>query len=95
MELENKFKQERRKMFTKAFIVVAVLLIIAGIIIQVNINRVEKLIESEYEQYIGDTIVFNKDTLEIVNYEILSDSFVLSDGSKISTAYGKLKLLKH
>lgn len=39
---------------------------------------------SEYEEHIGETCTINKDTLIIVDYSLLKESFTLSDGREVN-----------
>lgn len=63
------------------------LMIILAIILSSIFNDVETEIDDkklEYEKYIGETVIIEKDTLTIVDYSIMGDNFTLSNGLNVN-----------
>lgn len=46
-------------------------------------TKIEKEKDS-YERYIGKKMILDKDTLTIINYSIISETFTLSNGQKVT-----------
>lgn len=62
-------------------------LIIGIILILMIFNSVTKTSDSlkkEYEPEIGKQFILDKDTLTIVDYSTLEESFILSNGKKVN-----------
>ena len=69
----------RLMVLTLIALILAVVLIKILHTISVNVGKeVEK-----YENIIGVEVIFKKDTLTVVDYSILNEHFVLSNGHKI------------
>lgn len=62
--------------------VVAITYLLSGVIKDVS-KEIENT-ENKYKKHIGKKHVIDKDTLIIVDYSILNESFTLSDGRKVS-----------
>jgi hypothetical protein len=58
-------------------------LVICIILIVSNINSITKKIKSKKGTYIGSKVIINGDTLTVINYSILDESYILSSGLKV------------
>lgn len=63
----------------------AIFLITIGIIYIIIINRLEDH-NNHYKEKIGTEYILEKDTLTVVDYSFISETFTLSDGRKVNAA---------
>ena len=55
-------------------------------------SKIEDLIEElrvEYKSCLGDTLVFNNDTLIIIDYNMLNETFTLNNNSELNKDFAK------
>lgn len=63
----------------------AIFLITIGIIYIIIVNKLEDR-NNLYKEKIGTEYILEKDTLTVVDYSFLSETFTLSDGRKVNVA---------
>ncbi len=51
-------------------------------------------LEDTYEEYLGEKVVIQQDTLEIVDYSLWKGTVILENGKEINSKYADKKLLK-
>lgn len=74
------------------------IIILVGLLFMVSDNVSMFLRESldEYDDFIGDEIILNKDTLMIINYSFILSNFTLEDGRVIKySLLDKKEIIKH
>lgn len=79
-------------MNTKITIGSIIIAIILLIIISLYSNDKITNYQGNLDKCIGKAIVINKDTLEIIDYSLLNNTFILSNGSNVNTKYVLNKL---
>lgn len=78
-----------KKLFPAALVLIGLLITLHlfmfnGII--GSINGLEEKVENR-ESHLGDEVVIMGDTLEVLKYNTLSDSYMLSDGREVGAKY--------
>lgn len=59
-----------------------------GTIMVIGLFSINSIIEGpKYKNELGNKIIINKDTLRIIDYSILNENFILSNGVTINYLY--------
>ena len=69
------------------FIILIIIAILLGTLVHFiakGFNNIKEAEKQKYEHHIGETLIINKDTLTIVNYSILYETFILSNGTSVN-----------
>jgi hypothetical protein len=82
----------------KGFFILHILILIAicasiVAIISYGANKINDEINS-YKEYLGEKVVIQQDTLEIVDYSLWRSTLTLENGKEINSTYADKKLLK-
>ena len=80
----------------KHFVIIGIAFIVAVVLGTTLLNRISNNIEGtieeakkEFTERLGDTCIIKEDTLIIMDYSIIRNSFILSNGTEVSTDFIK------
>ena len=74
-----------KKMIFSTIVLLAVLFALLFILISSMNNLIEDE-EKKYKTRIGQEFIFGKDTLKIIDYSLLLESFTMSNGVKVNSS---------
>ena len=76
----------KRRLLTIVAILIFLTIIITILIVGIanNISNEINKEKGKYEQYIGDKFIIDNDTLLIIDYSMINETFTLSNGKKVS-----------
>ena len=71
-----------------------ILIICLNFLVLHEINTISEKASSPYVQLVNKKIVVDKDTLIVIDYSVIKDEVILSNGKKVALQYAQLNQVK-